>query len=293
MGTRRLPRHVRIFLASPGDVIRERQAVREMVQRLERSPLIRKDFTIEVVSWDDPDAPVPMLATLTPQQAVSRALPRPSECELTVVIVSHRMGTPLDERKADGSRYRSGTEWEFEDARRADRPILLYRRTTAPFVPNIDPIEAAAQLRSVEEFFAQFTSASGALTGGITQYATVDELISRLKTDIESLLPSWRHENGDEDDRAPGTGCAARVQTTVRAWHIARLLLLLALGIAATFVTWTAFAAFSTAIEDYDAPALAFVARYALLSMGLVIPVVLLVLTWWWLGRRGKSTRLG
>src|SRR5262245_7731774 len=130
MGSRRSPRHVRIFLASPGDVMEERHVVRTVAERLERSPLIRDDFTIQVVSWDDPDAPVPMLATLTPQEAVSRALPRPSDCDVTVVIVAQRMGTPLDERKPDGSRYRSGTEWEFEDARRAGRPILLYHRTT-------------------------------------------------------------------------------------------------------------------------------------------------------------------
>ncbi len=237
-----------------------RNLARDLVQRLERSPLIREDFTLEVVSWDDPDAPAPMLATLTPQQAVSRALPRPSECELTVVILSQRMGTPLDERKPDGSRYRSGTEWEFEDARRGGRPILLYRRTAAAAAAGIDE-EAAAQRRSLEEFFAQFRSASGALTAGITQYTTVDELVARLRTDIESLLPSWRHEGDGQDGRALDAGWIGRLQATVRGWHTGRLLLLLALGIVVTLVAWTAFAAFSTATTDYDAPPSAFVAR--------------------------------
>jgi hypothetical protein len=88
MRERHSPRHVRVFLASPGDVLEERQVVRDVLQRLERSPLVRQDFTIEAVSWDDPDAPVPMLATLPPQQAIARALPKPSECDLAVVIVS-------------------------------------------------------------------------------------------------------------------------------------------------------------------------------------------------------------
>src|SRR5512143_62066 len=115
----RPPRHVRIFLASPGDVSEERRVTRELLERLGREPFVRRDFTIEVVSWDDPDAPVPMLATLTPQQAVARALPRPSECDVTVVILWGRMGTPLQERKPDGSQFLSGTDWEFEDARQA------------------------------------------------------------------------------------------------------------------------------------------------------------------------------
>jgi len=144
--TRRVPRHVRVFLASPGDVVEERKAVRTMLQRLGRNPLIREDFTIEVVSSDDPDAPAPMLATLTPQQAVSRALPTPSECDITVVVMFRRIGTPLDERKPDGTPYRSGTEWEFEDARRAGRPILLYRRRMPSASLNEDPDEALGEV---------------------------------------------------------------------------------------------------------------------------------------------------
>ncbi len=102
---------MKIFLSSPGDVAEERTLAREVLQRLQRTPLLKGKVTIEVVSWDDPDAPAPMFATLTPQEAVNRGLSKPSECDLTVVILWSRMGTPLPEpRKADGSRYLSGTE---------------------------------------------------------------------------------------------------------------------------------------------------------------------------------------
>ena len=230
MMSRRVPRHVRVFLASPGDVVEERQAVRTMLQRLERSPLIREDFTIEAVSWDDPDAPAPMLATLTPQQAVSRALPTPSECDITVVMMYRRMGTPLDERKADGTPYRSGTEWEFEDARRAGKPILLYRRIT-PSASSIEGPDEAQQISSVEEFFSQFKKPNGVLSGGVTIYSTVDELVSRLRTDIETLLPALRSEN---EVNPRDLGWAGRAQTAVRDWHVGRLLLFVGPGVLAT-----------------------------------------------------------
>lgn len=283
----RAPRHVRIFLASPGDVLEERQAVRDLLHRLERSPLIRGDFTIEVVSWDDPDAPVPMLATLTPQQAVSRALTKPSDCDFTVVIVSGRMGTPLEERKPDGSAYLSGTEWEFEDARRAGRPILLYRRTTPASSPLDDAAEAARQLRNVEQFFAQFKGPGGTLRGGVTTYTTVEELTARLRTDIESLLPALRRP----EETAPSEmGLSGRAQARVRRWPSGRLLLVLLCGVLVTVIAWTAFGTFSRALQEYDAPPLAYAVRYALLLLGVAVPFVLLLLTWWWLApdRQGR-----
>jgi hypothetical protein len=215
MERRRSPRHLRVFLASPSDVLEERHAIRGTIQRLARSPLIREDFTIEVVSWDDPDSPVPMLATLTPQQAVNRALPRPSECDFTVVIISGQMGTPLDERKPDGTRYRSGTEWEFEDARRSGKPILLYRRLAPSPTPDEEREEAGQQLLGVEGFFSQFTSASGVLTGGVTTYSTVEDLVSRLRTDIEALLLPLRNANDTilSDVVAPDASWTERAQT--------------------------------------------------------------------------------
>jgi hypothetical protein len=86
-----------------------------------------------VFSWDDPAAGVPLLATLTPQEAVNQGLGRPADCDITVVILWSRLGSPLRAdvfRKPDGEPYRSGTEGEYEDARAAGRDVLVYRRTS-------------------------------------------------------------------------------------------------------------------------------------------------------------------
>ncbi len=104
---------------------------------------------VAIVSWDDPAAPAPILADRTPQKSVSRARRRPSECDIVVVVLWTRLGTPLpdEHRKADGGTYGSGTEWEYEDALRATpRPdILVYRRTERVLLDADDP-EVAAKL---------------------------------------------------------------------------------------------------------------------------------------------------
>ena len=184
-------RPLTIFLSSPGDVAEERRLARKVLQRLQRTPLLKGKVDIDVVSWDDPDAPAPMFATLTPQEAVNRGLPKPSECDLTVVILWSRMGTPLSKPpKADGSRYLSGTEWEYEDAVNAGKPVLLYRRTSDPQVSLRDPDlqEKLKQQDLVDQFFERFKSPDGTLTGDYTTYETPSELEKRLAQDVESYL---------------------------------------------------------------------------------------------------------
>jgi hypothetical protein len=103
----------RVFLSSPGDVTDERALARRILkEELSYDPFLRSQVAFEAVSWDDPAAPVPMLADQTPQDTVNRSRPRPSECDFVVLILWSRLGTPLPEEhcKADGGRYLSGTE---------------------------------------------------------------------------------------------------------------------------------------------------------------------------------------
>jgi hypothetical protein len=278
----RAPRHVRIFLASPGDVVTERRAARDLLDRLEHEPLIRHDFTIETVSWDDPDAPVPMLATLTPQQAVDRALPRPSQCDLTILILWGRMGTPLEERKPDGTPFASGSEWEFEDARQAKRPILLYRRTSP--LPPPDDDDTARQRQAVERFFAQFEGPGGVLKGGYATYETVEAFATRLQKDVESLLLTLAPSSRDEPD-ADG-GWLGRLEGRVRRWSAGRLMLALAGGLVVAVGSIAAVVAFKAATETHDPPMLAYVLRYLFVFVAFAAAVALPVMAWWWLGRR-------
>jgi hypothetical protein len=72
------PRHFRVFLSSPGDVSEERALARKIIkEELPYDPFLRGRASLDVVSWDDPSSPTPMLASLTPQEVSNRLELRP------------------------------------------------------------------------------------------------------------------------------------------------------------------------------------------------------------------------
>ena len=109
---------LRVFLSSPGDVADERGLARQVLARLPQEAQFRGRVLIEEVSWDNPAAPVPLAAQLTPQEAINQGSPKPADCDVVVVVLWARMGTPLPAEyvKQDGTRFESGTEWEYLNA---------------------------------------------------------------------------------------------------------------------------------------------------------------------------------
>ena len=190
------PRHFHVFLSSPGDVGEERRIVEEVIQtRLAKDAFLRGRVTFDVISWDDPNAPTPMPANLSPQVAVVRFGRRPAECEIVIVVLWSRLGMHLDTTKftkPNGEPYLSGTEWEYEDAANADPPpdILLYRRTEKPRIDIDDPEFGAKkkQYDLVNAFLARFRNPDGSFAGSVTNYAAPDALAQRLVSDLTNLL---------------------------------------------------------------------------------------------------------
>ena len=211
------PIHLRVFLASPGDVTQERALALGVLEQLPYDPLLRGQVTIESVAWDKPGAGTPMLATLTPQAAIAAGLPTPSQCDILVVILWSRMGTPLpaDYRKPDGARYASGTEWEYldalESARRSGRPdILVYRRTEKCLLDPDDPQfdDRLRQRRAVESFFAGFRNPDGSIRGGYNQYPNPESFGRQLDLHLRALI---RRALQDRPGEAPVAAAPARV----------------------------------------------------------------------------------
>ena len=180
----------RIFLSSPGDVAADRTAARDLLLGLARGAFVRGRVHIDVVSWDDLHGGATMDARYTAQEAVNRSVPTPGECDLTVVLLWGRMGTPLTEPKADGTRYLSGTEWEFENALAANKPVVVYRRTEKVLLDPDDPEfdDKAKQKRRVDAFFKRFEGEGGTLLHAYASYASTDDLLERLRTDVERHL---------------------------------------------------------------------------------------------------------
>ncbi|MBV8176346.1 MAG: SUMF1/EgtB/PvdO family nonheme iron enzyme [Verrucomicrobia bacterium] len=192
--TRRL--HLRLFLASPGDVIDERTVAKQVIEHAQYDSRWRGLITTEVIAWDTPGA-VPMVATATPQASVAHGLPRPSECDIAIVIFWTRVGTPLPPgyTKPDGTTYASGTEWEYLDAfdaaKRTGRPtVLVYRRIEDPVLHASDP-DREEKLRHwewVNSFFQRFGGSGGPLAGGYNQYRTPDEFRRQFEGHLKSLI---------------------------------------------------------------------------------------------------------
>ncbi len=188
---------VRIFLSSPGDVAEERKQARELIDgELMKRPHLCGRGALELIAWDDPAARIPMLATETPQDSVNAARPRPADCDIVIVILWSRMGTPLPDTtlKPDGARYLSGTEWEYEDAVNSTREpkpdVLVYRRTEEPKIGLRDPQkkEKEEQFERVEAFFAQFRNPDGSIKAGVNDYATVADFKPLLHQHLDEIL---------------------------------------------------------------------------------------------------------
>jgi hypothetical protein len=192
--------HLHIFLSSPGDVNRERQLAREVIDQIQSERLYRDRFKLEVVAWDKPGAGTAMSAQLEPQEAIDQRLKKPSECDIVVVIFWARMGTLLSEkhRKPDGSRYRSGTEYEFLDALKAaentGKPeVLVYRRPKPPDVNLADPKrkEKENQWDLVEEFFAEFRNPDGSYRSYFQEYDESSDFKGLLEQDLRDLITQY------------------------------------------------------------------------------------------------------
>jgi hypothetical protein len=175
-------RRVRIFLSSPGDVAEERRLAAELIDgRLRKDPGIARTCALELVRWDDPDTPTPLDGLRPPQESVNWVKGRPSECDIVVVILWSRLGSPFE---LDGRRWASGTQWEYEDARAAAKPphLLVYRRTTRPQI-DLDAPDFDARR-------AQYDGAKRFLAGmaRVNDYAQPGELVTRLEAHLREIL---------------------------------------------------------------------------------------------------------
>ena len=227
---------IRIFLSSPGDVTEERQIALNVVKNvLPVDPFIRGKANIDIVSWDDPNAPAGLSAHLSPQQAIERGLPPPSDCDIVIVILWSRLGTPV---VTPSKRFRSGTEYEYHDALNAIRSdddpspttgkrvksILLYRRMETPTfslaAPKKTRNEALLQWRAVEDFFAQFNAQDGSLIGSVNGYAAPrdfeQKLAHQLRTEINLIIEAgFRREQADQTSLNDGAFYAPTFENTV------------------------------------------------------------------------------
>lgn len=181
---------LRFFISSPGDVVEERAIANRVIERMQ-SEYIGK-VVLEPVLWEHE----PLLATSTFQQQIVK----PSETDVMIAILWSRLGTklPKDFTRPDGSRYQSGTEYEFEEAiegfRKNGKPDLLVYRKTAPPSVRLDDekelLERLAQKKKLDEFVDKWfhDKAEGTLKAAFHSFEAPSDFEEVLETHLHRLI---------------------------------------------------------------------------------------------------------
>lgn len=189
---------VKIFISSPGDVIPERKIVRRIINQLNEELAERVFLT--PIFWEDE----PLLASDTFQAQIYPA----QDSDIYIGIFWSRLGSPLPEniRRPDGSRYLSGSEYEFEDAmtgfRATGKPnILVYRKTTEPLVGLNDRktlMDRLEQNERLEGFVRNWfmTEDGESYTGAFHCFEAEEHFEDMVSTHLRKLVLSQLDEIG-------------------------------------------------------------------------------------------------
>jgi tetratricopeptide (TPR) repeat protein len=183
-------RTLRIFISSPGDVFEERALAGRVIERLQSEYIGR--VILEPVIWEHE----PLVATATFQAQIVK----PSETDVVIAILWSRLGTPLPKQFArpDGTRYESGTEYEFEEAmegfRKNGKPdLLVYRRTAPPSVRLDDEkglMERLAQKKKLDEFVDKWfhDRAEGTIVAAFHPFESPSDFELLLENHLHRLI---------------------------------------------------------------------------------------------------------
>lgn len=183
--------NVKIFISSPGDVGAERDIAERVINKVGKEFQAR--WRLQAIRWDKDSEGVVLDARIPPQEAVNRKLPLPSECDIVLVVLWSRMGTPLDpssKKKGDGSAYLSGTEWEYCNAQEERRPdgkpaIWVYHRDQPIPDDAANAADAGTQQKNLKLFLDRIRAGGG---GGVNTYTTTDDFEAKLEGGLRKHL---------------------------------------------------------------------------------------------------------
>ncbi len=155
---RQQPIAYKIFVASPGDVAKEREAFFRMVDEVNKAlEILQVPARLKVYAWEPSTYPDVGL----PETVILDQIPL-RECDIFVAILWKRFGTPPGTINfSNGRPYLSGTEQEIEEAiairtqNNRGRPVIMIYRKIDPISPDI-PIEDLEQLQRLQAFMQKF-----------------------------------------------------------------------------------------------------------------------------------------
>jgi DNA-binding response OmpR family regulator len=181
---------LKVFISSPGDVNPERRKVQNILKTLNEE--LSGKIYLSAVLWEDE----PLLASETAQSQIIA----PNETDIYIAIFWSRFGTMLPENivREDGSRYGSGSEFEFEDAiisydKKKSPDILFYYKTIEPVIAISDRkrvMNALEQKDLLDNFMRKwFTTSDGKSIARVYHgFETIEEFEDLVYKHVKKLV---------------------------------------------------------------------------------------------------------
>lgn len=180
---------IRVFISSPGDVIPERRILKSVIGRLNEE-FFGSAYIIPIL-WEEE----PLLASDTFQAQIHP----PHDTDIYVGILWSRIGSPLPDTilRPDGTKYDSGTAFEFEDAldgfRKSGKPeMLLYRKSGAPTLSLSDEtavLDRLDQIKKLQNYVDRWLiGEDGSYIGAFHMFAESDEFEAMVEMHLRKVV---------------------------------------------------------------------------------------------------------
>jgi len=185
---------LKIFISSPGDVREQRDIAEQVLTDLLNTRTYRDSVSFQIIRWDKPQLGTRMRARRAPQDAINDGVPRPRSCDLVVVMLWSRLGSPC---VVDKTPYKSGTHFELIDALAGDSDVtelLIYRRKQAPDFPQDESGDPQReQLRALNAFLKSDDVVDPISGQRLTliEHQTAEDFRLQFREDAEEWLLDW------------------------------------------------------------------------------------------------------
>lgn len=180
---------LRVFIASPGDVFKERQIVDSVIKEINDVIGYALGLTLKSFRWEDNATP----GTGRPQTVIFEQT-KPNEWDIFIGILWSRLGTDSGSK----DKNLTGTQEEFESAyeewRKNKKPQIMFYRCMKPTPVSCD----ASQLQAVQNFFKNFDP-DGSYPGLFKPYITHTEFKKLVFRDLFNVVLKISNKVLDDD----------------------------------------------------------------------------------------------
>jgi eukaryotic-like serine/threonine-protein kinase len=191
-------RVIKLFVASPGDVMQERKRLDAIVARLNTAFKAAAQF--DCFRWER--------SSYTANFNFQDQIIEPAKCDIVIVIFGNRLGSELPEdftrRLPDNTAYPSGTAYELLSAlaaaeQRGKPDVYVFRKTDEPHSAETESAEAEAareaarhEKKRLDAFFGRwFRTEAGGFRRAFQQFADPDD----FERQADSLLRQWAEKS--------------------------------------------------------------------------------------------------